>query len=147
EPTTRISPDLCICDRCQRELLDRTDPRYHYPYINCTECGPRYSIVRRLPYDRDNTTMRDWSMDQRCRSEYHDPQSRRFPAQLIACAACGPHCWLRRGSQTLRGDEAVVHEAASLLRAGQIVAVKGVGGYHLACDAANPATVLSLRAR
>jgi hydrogenase maturation protein HypF len=132
-PTTRIAPDLGICDRCVAELFDPNDFRYQYPYINCTNCGPRYSIVLDLPYDRATTTMRAWPMDDRCEREYHDPLSRRFHAQPTACPACGPHYdW---------------HTAADRLLNGQIVAIKGIGGYHLACDARNPAAVDALRER
>jgi hydrogenase maturation protein HypF len=132
-PTTRIAPDLGICDRCVAELFDPDDFRYQYPYINCTDCGPRYSIILDLPYDRATTTMRAWPMDERCEREYGDPLSRRYHAQATACPACGPqYDW--------RG-------AADRLRDGQILAIKGIGGYHLACDARNALAVRTLRER
>src|SRR5580704_7661215 len=91
QPTVRISPDLPVCEQCLHELFDPQDPRYHYPYLNCTNCGPRYTVVRTLPYDRCNTTMADWPLDDYCAVEYSDPANRRFHAQPVACAVCGPH--------------------------------------------------------
>ena len=146
-PTARIAPDLAVCEQCLRELRDPADPRAGYPYINCTDCGPRYSIILGLPYDRGETTMRAWTMDPRCRGEYDDPGSRRFHAQPVACPACGPHYYLRRGEARLDGDAAVIEEAVRLLHAGRILAVKGLGGYHLACDATNALAVEALRER
>ena len=146
-PTTRVSPDLAICEACTRELLDPADPRFHYPYINCTDCGPRYSIIQRLPYDREATTMAAWLMDELCRSEYEAPASRRFHAQPVACPACGPHYRLVANGRVTEGDELVIRQASSLLREGAVLAVKGIGGYHLACDARNPDAVRALRER
>src|SRR5512143_2085421 len=131
QPTVRISPDLAVCERCLQELADPADPRFQYPYINCTDCGPRYSIILGLPYDRAATTMRAWTMDRRCAGEYHDPASRRFHAQPVACPECGPHYRLRGG---VGGDTdaEVIAAAVARLRGGDILAVKGLGGYHLA---------------
>jgi hydrogenase maturation protein HypF len=147
EPTTGISPDLALCGRCLSELFDPADPRHDYPYINCTECGPRYSIIRRLPYDRAATTMDAWPMDSTCAHAYHDPSSRRFHAQPVACPACGPHYRLRYGAETVTDDAEVVRRAVRLLCGGAILAVKGIGGYHLACDACNASAVERLRQR
>lgn len=146
-PTTRISPDLPVCEDCLKELFDPADLRYRYPYINCTNCGPRYSVTLRLPYDRRNTTMASWALDQFCAQQYDDPSDRRFHAQPVACPSCGPAYYLRTTRGIVRGKDASISTAAELLAAGQIVAVKGLGGYHLACDAANAASVQALRER
>jgi len=146
-PTVRISPDLPVCDQCLEELADPVNRRHDYPYINCTNCGPRYTVILALPYDRPNTTMKDWPFDDYCYREYHDPGNRRFHAQPVACPNCGPHYYLRAGEETIRGDEIVIQRTVELLKAGQIVAVKGLGGYHLACDAKSAEAVTAMRAR
>jgi hydrogenase maturation protein HypF len=145
-PTVRISPDLAVCDDCLRELFDPSDRRFGYPYINCTNCGPRYSIVYGLPYDRPRTAMRDWPLCDQCSREYSDPADRRFHAQPVACAACGPAMRLLAGDDVVTGAGAI-EGSASLLARGAIVAVKGIGGYHLACDATNAAAVAAMRER
>jgi len=144
-PTVRISADLPVCDACLEELFDPANPRYRYPYINCTHCGPRYSVILRLPYDRGNTTMQEWPMDGYCAAQYHDPSGRRFHAQPVACPACGRHYFLRVGDETVSAGDADIRGTVELLNAGKIVAVKGLGGYHLACDARNEAAVETLR--
>ncbi|MGH9582153.1 MAG: acylphosphatase, partial [Bryobacteraceae bacterium] len=146
-PTVRISPDLPVCDACLAELFDPADPRYLYPYINCTNCGPRFTVIESLPYDRSQTTMRDWPMDALCEKQYHDPLDRRFHAQPVACPGCGPHYRLEFAENSIDGDRASVEAAAERLRAGQIVAIKGIGGYHLSCDASNRDAVHALRER
>jgi hydrogenase maturation protein HypF len=151
-PTVRISPDLPVCDACLDELFDPADPRYGYPYINCTNCGPRYSVVLRLPYDRCNTTMERWPLDSYCSSEYHDPGNRRFHAQPVACPACGPtyfldERFLHEQTEARTAGAAAIKRAAVLLSQGKILAVKGLGGYHLACDAWNREAVAALRER
>ena len=145
-PTVRISPDLPVCNDCLQELFDPAGPRYLYPYINCTNCGPRYTVTLALPYDRPNTTMQAWLLDDFCAGEYRDPANRRFHAQPVACAACGPNYYLHPRNEA-GGSKDSIPRAAEILRAGQIVAVKGLGGYHLACDARNAAAVAALRSR
>ncbi len=147
QPTVRISPDLPVCEECLQELFDPSDRRHHYPYSNCTNCGPRYSVIRSLPYDRPNTTMAAWPLDALCAAEYTNPANRRFHAQPVACPTCGPHYFYQVGDHVTRGDTAAIRKAVQDLRAGKIVAVKGLGGYHLACDARNSDAVAALRAR
>ena len=146
-PTVRIAPDLPVCDDCLRELFDPEDRRFAYPYINCTNCGPRYSVILALPYDRPNTTMNGWPLDEACSGEYADPDNRRFHAQPVACARCGPGYILQVGEDLVTDSDASIIGAVELLRAGRILAVKGIGGYHLACDARNQLAVAALRAR
>ncbi len=146
-PTVRISPDLPVCDACLEELFDPADRRYLYPYINCTNCGPRYTVVLGLPYDRAKTTMQPWPLDEYCAAEYRDVNNRRFHAQAVACPVCGPAYYLRAGNSFVRGSQESVRAAVQLLGSGSILAVKGLGGYHLVCDASNPVAVAVLRQR
>lgn len=145
-PTVRVSPDLPVCENCIAELFDPSNPRHGYPYINCTNCGPRYSVILELPYDRPNTTMKEWPLDAYCAAEYRDPTNRRFHAQPVACPNCGPGYFLQEGDSKVAGADAIA-KAARWLREGKILAVKGLGGYHLSCDAKNGAAVSKLRQR
>ena len=142
-----ISPDVSICKDCVREMLDPQDKRFRYPFINCTNCGPRFTIIADIPYDRPKTTMASFEMCPQCSAEYHDPLDRRFHAQPIACPECGPKVWLEMDQDRVAEAEDGIQGTRQLLREGKVVAIKGLGGFHLACDATQAEPVIELRRR
>ena len=147
---TLVSPDISICDECLGELFDKNDRRFHYPFINCTNCGPRFTIIKSLPYDRKSTSMVCFDMCTSCDREYKDPLDRRFHAQPDACFECGPHIYLDNFKEKIEGDtleksDKIFKLAAKMLREGKILAVKGLGGFHFVCDAKNCDALKSLR--
>lgn len=141
-----VSPDIATCDDCASEVFDPADRRFRYPFTNCTNCGPRFTIIEDMPYDRPQTTMSKFAMCPDCRAEYEDPNNRRFHAQPNACPVCGPQLtFIKNSGETIAGNEDALAAAVGMLQAGLVVAVKGLGGFQLACDAANEDAVRRLR--
>jgi len=145
--TIFISPDISMCNECKAELFDKSNFRYLYPFITCVNCGPRYSIIKKLPYDRATTTMSEFRLCENCKAEYTDPLNRRFHAETIACSNCGPYVWLTDNNGHIQKTKNSIYEAAQKILKGNIVAIKGLGGFHIACSAINDNSVKKLRKR
>lgn len=145
EAITLLSPDIATCDDCLKDISDVNNRRYRYPFTNCTNCGPRFSITKKVPYDRENTTMDVFQMCSECREEYNDPLNRRFHAQPNGCSKCGPRVYIcnKEGNKIISNDP--IKDIVKEIKNGKIVAIKGIGGFHLACDAKNKEVINELR--
>ena len=146
DKSTLISPDVSVCGECLNDIKTPSN-RLNYPFVNCTNCGPRFSLIKATPYDRENTTMREFLMCDKCRKEYEDPMDRRFHAQPNACSNCGPQYLLVHKSREIEGIDSIINVVCALIKEGNIIAIKGIGGFHLACDAKNEEAVKKLRTR
>lgn len=145
---TFVSPDIATCSECKNDILNPKNRRFFYAFTNCTNCGPRFSIIKDLPYDRDKTTMKSFIMCKSCKEEYLEPSNRRFHAQPNACSSCGPSVWLEdKNRNTLYTNESSIRNSTSLLKSGEILAIKGLGGFHLSCNAKNESAINKLRIR
>ncbi len=143
-----VSPDVALCAACEAELLDPTNRRHRYPFITCTDCGPRFTVIESMPYDRERSTMRAFEQCRECSREYEDPADRRYHSETNSCPACGPQVWLEGGDETVLGrEDGAIHRAAELLVRGRVVAIRGLGGFHLAVDATDQDAVTLLRRR